>query len=100
VYTDSVTNFDALVAKPPKTLGTASPTDITATCPSGTTTVGGGRNCLTGGWKGSYSFPVGTADSTTSNLDATGWRGNCGSGPVRVYAICCPLGTPAIARYY
>jgi hypothetical protein len=28
-----------------------------------------------------------------------GWKGNCGAGPVRVYAVCCPVGTPQASSY-
>jgi len=95
-------NFDYNLKNPPQTLAAAG-SDVKATCPTGTTAVGGGRNCLTNGWGKSYAFPFGSSlDAVKPNyVDAAGWQGNCGAGPVRVYAICCPYGvTPSTPSRY
>jgi hypothetical protein len=104
VYVDSVSNFDALLNSAnleSGALGQASTQDTQASCPADTTCVGGGRTCLPGGWKNSYGFPFGTHldASNGSYLDVSGWQGNCGAGPVRVYAICCPIGTVNVPSY-
>jgi len=95
VYSDSVTNFDYLVQNPPSSLSSAQSTDQQGLCPSGTTAASGARQCLTGGWKGSYAYP-----QVGPNGVSVGWNGNCGAGPVRIFVLCCPMGsTPAQPSY-
>jgi hypothetical protein len=83
-------------------LGSAPAVDTKAVCPSQTSGVGGGVVCLHNGWKGSYGYPVagGLDQLKPSYVDVAGWQGNCGAGPVRVYAICCPIGTVNVPNNY
>jgi len=95
VYSDSVSNFDYMVQNPPYTLPPAQTTDQQALCPTGTTAASGARQCLTGGWKSSYAYP-----QVGANGVSVGWNGNCGLGPVRIFVLCCPMGsTPAQPSY-
>jgi hypothetical protein len=96
VIKDSILGFDLLLTLKTPAVTPAPTQDTQATCPNGYTAVGGGHNCLPGGWYGSYDFPFGRyPDSVqTHNFDTQGWQGNCGKGPVRIYAMCCPIGTP------